>query len=112
MLPSHSCVIYSLQVRDQMRSAKDTLQKLVPAASAAAKAAATSQPAAATDVDACIMCINQPASVIFHPRSHRILCLPCAKLVMEHKQLSPVCRSHVSCIQKSPEFGSGTVESS
>ncbi len=91
----------SPQVRERMRTAKDTLQKLTPAA-AAAKVAATpaAQPADETEDDACIICLDVTASVTFQPCSHCVTCPACAQLVVQRNQPCPLCRTPVSSIQR------------
>ena len=89
------------QVRERMRTAKETLQKLTPAAAAAkAVAAAAPQPADETDDDVCIICLDLTASITFHPCSHCVTCPACAKLVVQRKQPCPLCRTPVSSIQR------------
>ncbi len=94
--------VMRMQVREQMRTSKETLQKLTPLAAAAAKAvaAAGGQPADEADDDACIICLDQPASVTFHPCSHCVTCPACAKLVAQRDQPCPLCRSPVSSFQR------------
>ncbi len=89
------------QVRERMRTSKETLQKLTPLAAAAveAGAGAGSQPANGPDDDDCIICLDQPASVTFHPCSHCVTCPACAKLVAQRNQPCPLCRSPLSSIQ-------------
>ena len=93
-----------MQVRDQMRSSKETLQKLAPATAAAAKAAAASQlPDEADDDDAaCVICLDQPASILFHPCSHCVTCPACTSLLAQRKQPCPLCRTPVASTQQLP----------
>ena len=83
-----------------MRTLKETLQKLTPIAAAAAKAVAASQPADEADDDACIICMDQPASVVFEPCSHCVTCPACAKLVEQRQQPCPLCRTPVCLMQE------------
>ncbi len=72
-----------------MRGSKDTLQRLAPIVAAIG----ASQSPGERDDNACIICLDQPASVLFRPCSHRVTCPACARLVMQWKQGCPLCRS-------------------
>ena len=89
-----------------MRIAKETLLAPVAAAAAASKAAATSQPAELADEDACVFCLDKPASIIFHPCNHQVMCPACAKLIVQRKQPCPMCRTPVSSMQTLHEIPS------
>ena len=80
-------------------TSKEMAQKLTPIAAAAARAVEASQPADEADDDACIICMDQPASVVFHPCNHCVTCPACAKLVEQRKQSCPLCRTPVLSTQ-------------
>ncbi len=91
----------SEQVRERMRIAKETL--LAPVAAAAASmVAAARKPGHEAEDDACVICLDQAADVIFQPCSHCVTCTACAKLVAQRKQPCPMCRTAVSSFQKMP----------
>ena len=86
-------------MRQQMRTSKETLQKLTPIAAAAASHLAASQPVDEADDDACVICMDQSTSVVFQPCSHCVTCPACAKLVELRKQPCPLCRTPVLSMQ-------------
>ena len=89
-------MLYPVQVQDSMRVSKLTLQKLVPGTAAAAQAISSMQPAGPEEDDStCIICLDQPASVTFHPCGHSVTCATCAALVTKAGQPCPLCRSLV-----------------
>lgn len=99
----------ALQVREQMHAAKDALQRLGPAKSTNSQPAAAVQLVsmeAADDLDdssVCIICLDEPADMIFQPCSHCITCAACADLVMKAQKTCPVCRSPVLSVQHHQE---------
>ena len=89
-----------------MRASKVTLQKLGPAAVSAEQAVSVMQPGPKEeeeDDNGCIICLDQPSSVTFHPCRHSVTCSACAQLVMAARQPCPLCRGHVSHIVTSLE---------
>ena len=83
-----------------MRGSKEALQKLAPIASAAAELVAAIQPADEADDEACVVCMDQPASILFHPCSHCVTCPACASLIAQRKQPCPLCRTPVASTQQ------------
>ncbi|KAK9866415.1 hypothetical protein WJX84_011269 [Apatococcus fuscideae] len=82
------------QVRERMRKSKVTLQKL---SSAAAEGGCSMQQTGwQEDDNVCVICLEYPPGVTFHPCGHTIACTTCAKLVANARQPCPLCRSPVT----------------
>lgn len=85
------------QVREHMRTSKEALQKLRPIAALVAETINRS-PSVHEEEDerACIICLDRPSSITFHPCSHSVTCAACAQLVMKAEQaLCPLCRAPI-----------------
>ena len=85
------------QVREHMRTSKEALQKLRPIAALVAEAVNKStsdhEEEEVEEERVCIVCLDQPSSVTFHPCSHSVTC---AQLVMKAEQaLCPLCRAPI-----------------
>ena len=52
------------------------------------------------DDNGCIICMDQPCSVTFHPCRHSVTCLACAQLVMTAGQACPLRRGHVTSLEE------------
>ena len=87
--------IARLQVQMRMRLAKKTVQKLAFALAAASHAAPDEQLAQDEDI-VCIVCLDQPLNVVFHPCSQCVTCSACARLVLQAQQPCPLCRSPIA----------------
>lgn len=85
------------QVREPMRTSREALQELRPAVEWIAEAVNKSQQIdEGEDEHACMICLDQPCSVTFHPCSHSVTCTAYATMVMKAKQaLCPLCRAPI-----------------
>lgn len=92
------------QVRQRMHTAVEALQGLDPTNAAEPLDSTTLQPAHADDLDdddnTCIICLDQPASAVFNPCSHRVTCAACAQLVIDARQPCPLCRGSLVSIKQ------------
>lgn len=91
-----------MQVRERMRTAKDTLQKLNQVTIKPAPMFAAMELAAENnnldDDRACAVCLERAAAIVFNPCLHCVTCAMCAKLVIEANQPCPICRIPVVSI--------------
>ena len=90
-----------VQVREQMRQAKSTLQILLQRSGPEISADHLAKPAIELeDQDhTCIICMDAPRSgVAFLPCGHAVVCPDCSRLVMASNALCPMCREPIQQI--------------
>ena len=46
----------------------------------------------------CLLCLNKPAAVIYHPCSHGGICLSCAQKILGEKNICHLCREPVTSL--------------
>lgn len=82
-----------------MRSSKEALQKAGPGAAAVARSDSKQESnVSEEDDEACVICLDQPATVTFQPCGHVVTCAVCAMMVTHAEQPCPVCRSPVTSV--------------
>ncbi len=86
-----------MQVREQMRTAKSTLQHLLRHDPSEVGAEYFSESCVELDDrdQTCIICMDAPRSVAFLPCGHAVVCTGCSKLVMASGSLCPMCRERI-----------------